>query len=175
MKATCDVRQFTMDLPPRTVLLLLAPLLAASCSSDDPNPSTTTPAAASPESSPTATVDATCEISPNPDPDNALQGETNEGELWALPAGPWEPRVNEDFRVTLRVTGQGDFAVSAVGPDGSERRPAIGPVRQFGTSSGLERPGDEWAMVFSFDQAGCWHLEVTRGELEGAVYFEVDD
>ncbi|MBW3591037.1 MAG: hypothetical protein KY393_04190 [Actinobacteria bacterium] len=117
--------------------------------------------------------DASCEASPYLPPDNAVQGETNEGELWALPPGPWEPQVDEDFRITVHVTGAGDLAIDAVGPDGSEHRPSIGPVRQFGAGSGLERPGDEWSMVFRFDQPGCWQIDVTRGELEGSIGFEV--
>lgn len=104
-----------------------------------------------------------------------MQGETNRGELWAFPPGPWEPQVDQDFRVTLRVTGEGDFAVSAIGPDGSAQAPVIGPVRQFGSGSGLERPGDEWSMIFRFDQPGCWELEVGRGALQGSINFEVPE
>lgn len=154
-------------------MLVPALLLAASCSAGDPSGSPNTPAASPAAPSPTAALDAPCEISPHLPPDNAVQGETNQGDLWALPPGLWEPGVDEDFRVTVRVTGAGDFTVNAVGPDGSEHRPSIGPVRQFGTGSGLERPGDEWSMVFRFDQPGCWQIDVTRGELEGAIGFEV--
>lgn len=153
-------------------MLVPALLLAASCSAGDPGVDDT-PAASPVPPSPTATFDASCEVSPHLPPDNAVRGETNEGELWALPPGPWKPQVDKDFRVTVHVTGAGDFAVSAAGPDGSEHQPSIGPVRQFGAGSGLERPGDEWSMVFKFDKPGCWQIDITRGELQGAIGFEV--
>lgn len=162
-----------MRLPPLPSMLVLGLLLAASCRAGNPASAPNTPAESPASLSPTATLDASCEVSPHLPPDNAIQGETSQGELWALPPGPWEPHVDKDFRVTVHVTGAGDFTVKAVGPDGSQHRPSIGPVRQFGAGSGLEQPGDEWSMVFRFNQPGCWQIDVTRGELEGTIGFEV--
>lgn len=157
-----------MNVRTRSAALAAALLLAASCAADAPDP------APSPAASPSPSPEESCRVSPAVPPDNAVQGETNQGELWAIPPGPWEPIAGEDFRVNLRVTGSGDFSVAAIGPDGSQHEPTIGPVRQFGARSEFARPGQEWEMFFVFEQAGCWRLQVTRGDLEGAIYFEVD-
>ncbi|MEX2587249.1 MAG: hypothetical protein WD602_04555 [Actinomycetota bacterium] len=160
----------------RSAIALLALLIAASCDAGDPDPAATAatpPGGDRAQASPTVAAPAACEVSPHVPPDGAVEGEIDEGELWALPTGPWEPQTGDNFRVTVRVAGAGDFAAAAVDPDGSEHSPAIGPVRQFGSGSGLERPGDEWAMVFRFDQPGCWRIDLTRGQIEGAIHFEV--
>lgn len=159
---TCVMR----TIAPKAVLVA-ALLFTASCGSGGPEPA--------PEPTPSPSPADSCRVSPAVPPDGAVQGETNQGELWAIPPGPWEPIAGEDFRINLRVAGSGDFSVAAIGPDGSQHEPTIGPIRQFGARSEFARPGQEWEMFFVFTEAGCWHLEVTRGDLEGAIYFEVNE
>lgn len=127
----------------------------------------------SPSAAPVSPGTENCPLSPAEPPDLALRGDTNAGQLWAMPPGPWQPSVDERFQVTLKVTGSGDLAVTAIDPDGEEILPSLGPVRQFGTDPGFARPGTEWDMVFDFQKAGCWQIEVRRGDLQGRLSFEV--
>jgi len=96
-------------------------------------------------------------------------GSATNGELWALSS---VPRVGAEFKIVVRVTGSGQLRVSATASDGSTRQPlAIAPH----TGSNFDRPGDEWGLFFRFNQAGCWRINVERGEVTGSITFWVSN
>jgi hypothetical protein len=68
--------------------------------------------------------------------------------------------VGRNMKVVFRVTGSGVASFAAIAPDGSRHRPIDGPTRHG--DSTWDRPGDEWGMVFRFDEPGCWRLQVSR-------------
>ena len=111
---------------------------------------------------------AVCQESPRIAPDDALQGVAQNGELWALGD---QPQVGKEFKLVIRVTGSGTLAVSAVDPDGA-RHDVLRIDEHVG--SNFSRPGDEWGLFFEFDQAGCWEIVVSRGELSGLITLAVD-
>lgn len=100
-------------------------------------------------------------------PDGALRGQTKNGQVWALGAAP---RVGEEFKLVLRVTGSGELSVVGVGPGGSRQAPES--VLEH-TSSNFDRPGDEWGTFWTFDRNGCWRIVVQRGNLNGTITLAV--
>ncbi len=150
-------------------------VLMTGCSSErtegNASPGGKTPSATvssgSPFTIPTATTGAPCVESPRLPPDQALRGTAEGGELWALGG---QPRVGEDFKLVVRVTGSGELSAVAVSPTGSRHDPT---ATQEHLSSNFDRPGDEWGLFFVFDQAGCWQIVVERADLEGFITISV--
>ena len=101
-------------------------------------------------------------------------------EAWALffpttfsmPNG--EPiRIPEDreIKIAWRVTGSGDFAIEATGPDGLVIAPDSGPDLHSGSSWG--RPGDEWGTGWTFPEPGCWTFRLQRGESKANLNVDI--
>lgn len=96
-----------------------------------------------------------------------MQGTTEVGEVWALGG---DPRVGEEFKIVVRATGSGELRAVAASPTGSRHVPtAVVPH----LSSNFDRPGDEWGLFFTFDQPGCWRIELDRAGLRGFITLRV--
>jgi hypothetical protein len=78
---------------------------------------------------------------------------------------PIPPR--QETKIVWRVSGSGDVAFRAYGPDGQVVRLVWGPEAHAG--SNWSRPGDEWGTAFRFPVAGCWTVRATRGSDHAAV------
>lgn len=101
-----------------------------------------------------------------------VRGTVTGGELWALLDGGQLPEhKGVQVKIIWRMTGTGQFDLSAIGPAGQTIHPDWGP--QFHTGSNWERPGDEWGAGFTFPVAGCWDVHATRGNIAGDVYLMV--
>jgi hypothetical protein len=74
----------------------------------------------------------------------------------------------QEVKVVWRMTGTGDFAVVARGPNDEVLDPVQGPTPHVG--SNWERPGDEWGTFFVLTSPGCWRLEASRGADTSTVY-----
>lgn len=100
-------------------------------------------------------------------------------DAWALffatyPMPEGEPiRIPEDreIKIVWRVTGAGDFAIEASGPNGLAIAPAWGP--DLHSSSSWERPGDEWGTGWTFPQPGCWTFLVQRGQAQAVLRVDI--
>lgn len=88
--------------------------------------------------------------------------------LWKQP--PWAP--GEEVKVVWRVSGNGEFAAVARGPEGVEVHPSFGPTRHAG--SNYDRPGDEWGVGFILRSPGCWELRATRGKGSASIWLLVE-
>jgi hypothetical protein len=84
--------------------------------------------------------------------------------LWVEP--PWP--VGQEVKVVWRMTGTGDFAVVARGPNEEVVDAVQGPTPHVGSS--WERSGDEWGTFFVLTSPGCWRLEASRGTDMSTVY-----
>jgi hypothetical protein len=69
----------------------------------------------------------------------------------------------------VRMTGGGQLSVHLIRPDGSEQPLAWGPDPHGGSS--FDRPGDEWGIGFSPDEAGCWQIAFERGGADRADFW----
>ncbi|MBY8870613.1 hypothetical protein K7640_02005 [Micromonospora sp. PLK6-60] len=111
-----------------------------------------------------------------PEPGGSLerQGSGDGATLWAL-FFPRTPVLSPgtEVKVAWRMTGSGDLAISATGPDGTTVAPAWGP-ESHGASS-WQRPGQEWGTGWSFPTAGCWTITARRGDVSGALVVRVAD
>lgn len=87
------------------------------------------------------------------------------GLLWATPPLP----VSEEIKMVWRVTGSGRFHARATGKSG-EIGMTWGPNEHSG--SNFARPGQEWGTAFVFPEAGCWTIEITRGDDIAQVWVE---
>lgn len=105
-----------------------------------------------------------------PGPEAGLDPAGIEG--WALlfAEQPWS--TGEQVKVVWRLSGTGDPTAVAVGPSGVVVEPDD-LVRHGG--SNWDRPGDEWGTIWTFDQAGCWELRVTRDQGFASLQVEVSD
>jgi hypothetical protein len=103
--------------------------------------------------------------------DSSFQADATGGSVAALVFGELPPRAGTPLKVVWRVTGTGDLHVTALRPDGTSAPLDFGPEIHGGST--FHRPGDEWGTGFLFDAPGCWHLEVSRGEVSARVPIEV--
>jgi hypothetical protein len=102
--------------------------------------------------------------------DGGVPVNTRGGEAHVLGVdGPVE--ASADVKIVWRVTGDGEITLTAISPTGRRIEPTQGPTHHTGSS--FKRPGDEWGSVFVFDEAGCWEIEVRRGEVIGALPISV--
>lgn len=92
--------------------------------------------------------------------------------LWAL-LFPSEPLLTagKEMKVVWRMTGSGDFSISATGPAGTVVKPIWGPEPHGG--SNWDRPGEEWGTGWVFPTAGCWTLNATRTSGTGSLVLRV--
>ncbi|MET7747360.1 hypothetical protein [Micromonospora sp. NPDC005367] len=79
--------------------------------------------------------------------------------------------AGRELKVVWRMTGSGDFAISATGPEGQVVKPVWGPEPH--DSSNWERPGDEWGTGWVFPGAGCWTINATRTVGSGSLVLRV--
>ncbi|GAB3798752.1 hypothetical protein [Micromonospora zhanjiangensis] len=86
--------------------------------------------------------------------------------LWALlfltPDHQGGIPAGREVKIVLRMTGDGDLAVLATGPDGRQVRPQWGPDKHGGST--WTRPGDEWGTGWTFPLAGCWVIRAARAD-----------
>jgi hypothetical protein len=110
---------------------------------------------------PSVTCPATAELAAGgaglPEREGAGRGAT----LWAL-FFPTGPRIvaGTEIKVAWRMTGTGDFSISATGPGGTTVRPSWGPEGHGGST--WTRPGDEWGTGWIFPTPGCWTFVARR-------------
>lgn len=90
---------------------------------------------------------------------NEVRGDSASGSLWAL---FYHRRSGESLKTIWRMTGTGDFAVEATGPDGQKIGPDRAPVPHAG--SNWNRPGDEWGVFWTIPRPGRWTFEAKRGD-----------
>ncbi len=100
------------------------------------------------------------------------QGAGDGATLWALffPTQP-ELTAGQEIKVVWRMTGNGDFSISAAGPHGAVVKPVWGPEPH--SSSTWTRPGDEWGTGWVFPTAGCWTVSAKRANGSGYLVLRV--
>ncbi|MEV4533676.1 hypothetical protein AB0J82_07585 [Asanoa sp. NPDC049518] len=90
------------------------------------------------------------------------------GSLWALffpTQGQTAPVVaGAEVKIVWKIGGEGDFTVSATGPDGAQAKLAWGPTGHG--SSTWERPGTEYGTGLVFPTPGCWTITAARANGE---------
>lgn len=143
----------------------------SACTADRDTPAAKLVAPAATSAAPTATS-AACV--PAPIEGGVLEGRSDDGTSVAAltfrqEAGP--VRVGEEVKIVVRITGEGDLAVTAVRPDGAEAPLDWGPEPH--SSSTFRQPGDEWGFGVTFDAPGCWTIELDRSEA-GAGRLELE-
>jgi hypothetical protein len=161
----------------------LAPALTVTaCGATPPTPSappssqTSLSAGQPPASGSSAPVTtSTCPPTARLDGSAALperQGAGDGATLWALlfPTGP-VLTAGKEIKVVWRMTGSGDFSVSATGPDGTVVKPVWGPEPHGGSS--WNRPGGEWGTGWVFPTAGCWTVSAKRTTGSGYLVLRV--
>lgn len=112
-----------------------------------------------------------CRESPRRPPDQAFEAETPGGEAWVLPFGPVPVKVDTEWKLVWRITGEGDLEVAATDPEGASHEPTVGPIPHSG--SNFDRPGDEWGTFFRFPTPGCWKVIARRGTTEATLTVRV--
>jgi hypothetical protein len=101
-----------------------------------------------------------------------MQGKATNAELWALFfADPQSIHVGQEVKVVWRMTGSGDFRITARHAKDIQTQPIWGP-EEHGESS-WHRPGNEWGTGFKFSFPGCWNLHATRNKAAGDVWIMV--
>lgn len=75
--------------------------------------------------------------------------------------------VDREVKIVVRMTGSGDLAVEADGPDQLHARPTWGPEGHGGST--FKRPGAEWGVGLVFPSPGCWLVRFERSEEGSAV------
>lgn len=155
-------------------------LLLAACSTGPS--STSSPGTQKPAQSQVAAISspppvpATCQptalTSKNADQIPEMQGKATHAELWALFfADPQSVRVGQEVKVVWRMTGSGNFQITARHAKGIQTQPIWGPEEHGGSS--WHRPGNEWGTGFRFSSPGCWNLHATRDRAAGDVWIMV--
>ncbi|MFE9202860.1 hypothetical protein [Micromonospora sp. NPDC007230] len=99
-----------------------------------------------------------------------LQGTGDGATLWAMLFST-ALRTGTEIKVVWRMTGSGDFSISATGPDGKAVKPVWGPEPHGG--SNWNRPGDEWGTGWVFPTPGCWTINATRTSGTGSLVLRV--
>jgi hypothetical protein len=110
-------------------------------------------------------------IVPDPGGWREARGATEQGEAWALLFNAH--RHAERVKIVWRITGSGPFRITAHNARFDvPLAPVSGPTEH--SSSNWNRPGDEWGTRFVFPHAGCWRIDVTRGEVTARFWFSVE-
>jgi hypothetical protein len=102
-----------------------------------------------------------------------VQGTGHGATLWGLLMfpHPLPARVGDPEKIVWRMTGTGELALAAIGPDGMRHRLAWGPAEHL--SSSWSKPGDEWGAGYVFTSPGCWDLRAVRGPATADVWIRV--
>jgi len=162
--------------------LALAPLLAiAACDrtprkqSEPPSQTSLSPARQPPAGPSLPVATPTCPPAAQITQSDGLlerQGTGDGATLWAL-FFLTEPvlTAGKEIKVVWRMTGSGEFSVSATGPDGTVVKPVWGPEWHGGSS--WDRPGEEWGTGWVFPAAGCWTVSATRNSGSGYLVLRV--
>lgn len=102
-----------------------------------------------------------------------VQGDMNsDGEIWALLFFE-TARVNENEKIVWRITGAVDeFQAQAQNEEGAIIQP---DWLEYHGGSNWQRPGQEWGTGFTFPTAGCWTINVTRGQTTGTISLDVSN
>lgn len=82
--------------------------------------------------------------------------------------------VDVEHKIVWSVGAEGDVTLTARGPSGQEVPPFRGPTRHTHGSS-WDHDGSEWGSAFTFDEPGCWELDVSVDDLRASVWVEVSD
>ena len=131
----------------RLTFLALAVMLAGCSATPDPAPP--------PSPTPSPSCPASAELSAA-----EQQGNGSNVTLWALFFAQ-RVTVGQELKVAWRMTGSGDFAMTAAGPGGAELKPSWGPEAHSGST--FRKPGEEWGTGWVFPAAGCWTFTASRG------------
>jgi len=101
-----------------------------------------------------------------------VMGTAPGGSLYGLLFAGEPPSVvaGQEIKIVWRMTGTGAFAASAHSGD-ADARLTFGPEAHSG--SNYVRPGDEWGTGWIFPTAGCWDVHLSRGDLDGHVWLNV--
>ncbi len=102
-----------------------------------------------------------------PADDGGVQANAEDGEAHVLGLSPLPLPRDKPIKLVWRVTGSGKLQLSSTSPSGRMKAPIEGPTPHDG--SDFVRPGEEWGSFFSFDEAGCWTIEVVRGDVHATV------
>lgn len=111
---------------------------------------------------------------------NEVQATSEDIEVWALVFADWDGLVvgapvfvpvGHEVKIVWRATGEGDLRIRALGPDEASVAPEFGPDGPRG-SNWTTHPGEEWGTGWAFPEAGCWSIELQRGE--SIAYLDVD-
>lgn len=154
---------------------LIATVVMTGCDSVGDNPSEPSPRTstsgqqvAEPSAPPTASVCPPTAQYTSSDLEGAGDGAT----LWAM-LFSMRPTAGDEIKVVWRMTGTGDLAISATGPDGKVVEPVWGPEQHSG--SNWNRPGSEWGTGWVFPTPGCWTINATRTTGKGTLVLRVGE
>jgi hypothetical protein len=100
-----------------------------------------------------------------------MEADAQGGEAWVLGFGV--AKAGEELKLVWRMTGEGDFRVRAVDPEGRSHEPTVGPTAHGG--SNFDRPGDEWGTFFDFHIPGCWKLHAERDDTKATLTVRVGE
>ena len=99
-----------------------------------------------------------------------VQGTASQAQLWALIlGGDWPIQQGNDFKLVIRMTGQGPLQLTAITP---QHQTLAVPMDEHGGSN-WDRPGEEWGYPWAFTQTGCWQLHATRGNASGDIWLPI--
>jgi hypothetical protein len=165
----------------RTITSAVAVLLAAACTSTRPAPTTTKPVATTSVITPPGTTGLAPPVGASgcrpaspltttgiPE----LRGTAGAAQLQGLVFNTLPIRVGDGVKIVWRMTGTGDLAATATGPDGVATEPEWGPQPHDGST--YQRPGDEWGVGYRFTIPGCWRLHLARRDTAGDVWLPVE-
>jgi hypothetical protein len=152
----------------RAILAAACLIACTACTdSDAPAPSSSAPSSSAPDD-----ATPTCSARPS-DMGEAVGTSTDGTSLHALLMGDPGIRsdgsipVDKEIKIVVRMTGSGDLAVEADGPDREHARPVWGPEAHGGST--FDRPGDEWGVGFELPSPGCWLVRFQRSDQGSAV------
>jgi len=154
---------------PGAIALLAAATLASCAAEPDPTPS---PVSSATEADLGVLGAAGCSP-PSPSLGDVVQATGSDGvTAFGLLFGAEADAIPNDgstVKMAVRMTGVGELSVHLIRPDGSEQPLAWGPDPHGGSS--FDRPGDEWGIGFSPDEAGCWQIAFERAEGDRADFW----
>ena len=114
------------------------------------------------------------------EPTGDVQATSSDIEVWALffatyeglaPGEPVFVPEGQEIKTVWRATGEGDVSFQALGPAGASTTSIWGPEGPRSSNWGAH-PGEEWGTGWVFPEAGCWSMELRRGD--SVAYIDVD-
>jgi hypothetical protein len=79
------------------------------------------------------------------------------------------PADGTSIKMVVRMTGAGPISGHLTAPDGRRHPLDWGP--ELHGDSTYHRPGAEWGIGFSFDEPGCWQVNMQRGSDDRATFW----